>query len=151
MWFGFLVGPIIICSFITIIISFIFFPIAKFFSIIVKVLLSSIIILSNFFSGIPFSKIYITTPSIFKILLYYIIIIIGKVLVEIYFLRWKKFNNNTYLRARNLIALAKYRVRQNKERLKIIVTLLLIISLLFNIIFVEFKGLKIYFVDVGQR
>ena len=69
-----MIGPIIIFSTIFIVFSFIFNPISKVICIVLKLLIQILIIISNL-AKLPFSKLYLSTPKIWMILLYYILII----------------------------------------------------------------------------
>ena len=139
-----IIGPIIILSFIFILISFLYLPIAKVISIILEFLINILIQISNA-SKLPLSKMYFPTPKVWIIILYYIFICLFILIYPIYTL--KKINC-TQKRFRSLIALAKYKFNLNKKKnLKIIIiSTILIIS----IIQIFPKDLKINFVDVGQ-
>lgn len=52
-----------------------------------------------------------------------------------------------YQRIKNLVSLAKYRFRENKQRF---ISIILSICLIFSLVKVYPKDLKIYFIDVGQ-
>ena len=79
------------------------------------------------------------------IILYYIFIILAKLICSIYH---KKKINMTEKRMRNLLAVMKYRWKQKNKKgnIKILIIIVLIV-LIFHFIP---KNLKIYFVDVGQ-
>ncbi len=138
-----ILGPLTIIGTIIVFISYIFFPLAKFFSGILEVLINVLILISNF-SKLPFSKIYIVTPKIFFIIIVYIIFIIVNYIYKIYN---EKNLSITKIRIRNLIALYKYKFKEYKNKF---LTFLLIIILIFSIFSFNQKNLKIYFVDVGQ-
>ena len=124
-------------------ISLINLKIASFFLGVVELCIKILTTISQI-GKIPFSKIYISTPNIFSILNYYLVI--GITLLTFYIYLAKK-TNKTQIRTRNLIALIKIKLRENKNRLKKI-----FIILIFIIVFLHFcpKDLKIYFIDVGQ-
>lgn len=138
-----MIGPIIIFSTIFIVFSFIFNPISKVICIVLKLLIQMLIIISNL-AELPFSKLYLSTPKIWMILLYYILIITFNF---IYCLYTSPKLNNTQVRVRNLIALAKYKIFLNKK--KSIIKIFIIILLFFLFQFIP-KNLEINFVDVGQ-
>lgn len=138
-----IIGPIIIFSTIFIVFSFIFNPISKVIYIILKLLIQMLIIISNL-SKLPFSKLYLPTPQIETILLYYILVIIFNFIYSLY---TSKKLNNTQVRVRNLIALAKYKIFLNKK--KYYKKIFIIILMLFLLHFIP-KNLEINFVDVGQ-
>lgn len=138
-----IIGPIIIFSTIFIVFSFIFNPISKVICIVLKLLIQMLIVISNL-AKLPFSKLYLPTPRIGTILLYYILIIIFNVIYSLY---TSEKLNNTQVRVRNLIALAKYKIFLNKK--KYFKKIFIIILMLFLFHFIP-KNLEINFVDVGQ-
>lgn len=129
---GPLLGIIIILGFITIIISFVSIKISRIFSYALSIFLKLLIGITNLCSNLPLSKIYVKTPSIFLIFLYYLII----------FLFLKRKINLRKINLRNV----NFKKILNKKVLAII----LIIVLIFQIIKIIPKDLKIYFIDVGQ-
>ena len=138
-----LVGPVLILSLITIILSFIFNPIAKFISYFLSLLIHIFIYISNI-SNIPFSKFYLPTPNVWIIILYYIMVFLFNI---IYFLYNGKKLNATIVRFRNLIALIKYKFILNRKRYYRFIIIFFLIFILFKLIP---KNLQINFVDVGQ-
>ena len=146
-----IIGPITIFGTVIVIISFIFLKLGKMFSIFLEIFLNILVLVSNF-SKLPFSKIYITTPKIFMIIFYYVLIIVFNYIYKIY------HNRNlslTQMRFRNLIALYKYKIKEiynNKKSRKKFLSVLILIVFCFNIcnFFIIKRELKIYFVDVGQ-
>lgn len=154
--YGYLIGPIIIFGFVFVFLSFFIFSLAKFLSKFSNLLVHILVLLTKFFSKIPISKIYIITPSFFVIIIYYFSVIIINFLFKIYSTDNKKtvfmnYNINTYKRIRNLVALVKYRVRENKDKIKKILIIFMIIIIVIKPILLFSKDLRIYFVDVGQR
>ena len=138
-----MIGPIIIFSTIFIVFSFIFNPISKVICIVLKLLIQKLITISNL-AELPFSKLYLSTHKIWMILLYYILIITFNFS---YCLYTSPKLNNTQVRVRNLIALAKYKIFLNKK--KSIIKIFIIILLFFLFQFIP-QNLEINFVDVGQ-
>lgn len=135
--------PIVIVSFIFLIFSYISI---KFSKILVVPIKFSVDIL-NFISEIgklPGSKIYFHTPSLFSIISYYIFIVVSFYIYSVYS---SKKPNRTQIRVRNLIALLKIYIRNNKKKLKKVIIFLSIILLIF---YLCPKSLKINFIDVGQ-
>lgn len=142
-----IIGPIIIIGFITIIFSFILKFISKIFVLPLAIGISSLIKISKF-GELPLSKVYIPTPEIWMIVLYYVCVNILNYIYSIYHL---KTINVTQKRARNLIALLKFKIIQNKEYIrKNSIKFIIFIILITFIIQVFPKNLKIHFVDVGQ-
>ena len=137
------IGPVLIISLITIILSFMFNPIAEITSYALSIFIHIFIYISDI-SNFPFSKIYLQTPNIWSILLYYIILFILNIL---YILYNSKILNATIIRFRNLNALIKYKVISNKKRCFKFFIIFFLIFILFKLIP---KNLQINFVDVGQ-
>lgn len=138
-----LVGPVLILSLITIILSFILNPVSKIISYFLDILINIFICISNI-SNIPFSKFYLPTPNVWTIILYYIMVFLFNI---IYVLYNSKKLNATIVRFRNLIALIKYKVISNKKRCFKFIIIFFLIFILFKLIP---KNLQINFVDVGQ-
>lgn len=138
-----IIGPIIIVGFVCILISFISIEIAKILSIFMSVGIQILISISEI-SHLPFSKIYIPTPKVWQIIIYYIcVIVINKVYMS-FNLKEPDF---TSIRIRNLVALLKFKFRQNRK--KVLKYLIVFVSLVFILNIIP-KKLKIHFVDVGQ-
>ncbi len=121
---GPLLGFAIVLGLITLIISLIMLPIAKFVGIFLNLILSFIIKATYVISKIPISNITVGTPSVITIVTIYIVIACIIIFIK----------------------------KRNKIILKKVVPSVIIISLVINIIInTNWKGdLKIYFVDVGQ-
>ena len=136
-----IIGITIFSSIVLVTSSFVFFSISRIFSPILTILIQLLIIISNI-SKLPFSKIYISTPNILSIIIYYIMIYVINFFDEVY-----SKDNYSYYRIRNLIAIFKYRIRKNKYILK---KLFIVIFILVTIINISPKNLKVYFIDVGQ-
>ena len=138
-----IIGPIIIVGFVCILISFISIEIAKILSIFMSVGIQILISISEI-SHLPFSKIYIPTPKVWQIVIYYIcVIVINKIYIS-FNLKEPDF---TSIRIRNLVALLKFKFGQNRK--KVLKVLIVFVSLLFILNTIPQK-LKIHFVDVGQ-
>lgn len=138
-----IIGPIIIVGFVCILISFISIEIAKILSIFMSVGIQILISISEI-SHLPFSKIYIPTPKVWQIVIYYIgVIVINKIYIS-FNLKEPDF---TSIRIRNLVALLKFKFGQNRK--KILKVLIVFVSLFFILNIIP-KKLKIHFVDVGQ-
>lgn len=138
-----IIGQIIILSSFIIILSFVFYPIAKIGSFMLEILIQILITISNL-SNLPFSKIYFPTPNIIIIILYYISIIIFNYVYNLY--NSKKLSI-TQIRVRNLIALLKYKIFLNKKKCLQVISICILVLILFTWIP---KKLNIYFIDVGQ-
>jgi len=138
-----IIGSIIIIGFICINISFFNIQLAKMIGIIVSFGIHLLTLISNI-SKLPFAKIYLQTPNVKSIMIYYILIIIFNYLYQV-------FNSKnltiTQLRVKNLIALAKYKFNQKRKYYIKRICIVFIIIVLINLIP---KKLEIHFVDVGQ-
>lgn len=138
-----IIGPIVIIGMIAIISSFSFLFFSKVIFFILDFLIYILILIAKL-GNLPLAKIYIPTPQIWIVLLYYFSILILNFIYQLY---CSKRLNHTQRRVRNLIALARYKVFQNKRRyLRVIAG----IFLLFLFILFLPKKLEIHFVDVGQ-
>ena len=124
---GPILGIVVIIGFIMFFISLIFTPISSLIAIVLNLMLKFIIKIAEITANMPFSKITIITPSIFFIIVWYLIIISIS-----YKQKVKIFYN------------------KNNKLIKKIVACILIIVLIVNLIIKVDKKLKIHFVDVGQ-
>lgn len=121
---GFLIGIIVICGYILIIISFISKFLASFGFTIFNLILKLFIFIVEICSKLPLSQIYITTPNIILVLIYYLIIL-G---IRFYIIK----------------------IEVLKKNYKKIIVILLIIIIVSKLILIIPNNLKIYFIDVGQ-
>lgn len=137
------IGPIVIVGFLFIFVVLINVQMANIFSKIIKLGVQILIAISKL-GDLPKAKIYVATPNLFWIIIYYLIII---VILFIYNIYSCKEPNKTYMRVRNIVALIKSKLRENKVKVK--KTLVFIILFFIIVKFVP-ENLKIYFVDVGQ-
>lgn len=138
-----IIGPIIILGFIFIILSFISISLSHVISIFLEIGLRILIFISNI-GMLPFSKIYIATPSALNICIYFIMTITIK---HLYLIYHSKQVTMTQKRIRNLISLFKYKIRLKKKKYIALIVSILSVIIIFNQIP---KDLKIHFVDVGQ-
>ncbi len=144
LFLSLVIGPIVILGFIQILISFISVNLASLLSILFVFLINILIQISKLGSILPLSQIYVVTPNIILVLIYYVIIFIANVIYKIYSLR----QPNTFeQRIRNLISLFKYYTYINKKKVERIVSIIILGILMF---FIVPKDLKVYFIDVGQ-
>ena len=157
-----MIGPIMFLSIIFVFCSFIHLHISQFIAIFLSFGIKGLIQISNL-SNLPFSKIYVLTPSILFIFIYYIVILVGN---RIYMIYTSKYINSTEGRVKNLIALMKYRLYEKKKKTKKIYQKILqernikafikqtykgIFLIIFLIGIYQFpKNLEIHFLDVGQ-
>ena len=138
-----LIGPIVILGFLFIIIVCLNTAIAEIISPIISIGIKILNFISNI-GKLPFSKNYVPTPSLFSILIYYLFLI---VLFFVYNIYSSKKPNKTQIRAKNLIALMKIKLRQNRPKVKYILAIIIFLSLAIKLIP---ENLKIHFIDVGQ-
>ena len=140
---NFIIGPMVILGFLLIIVSYFNFNISQVISPFLDFFIQILLHISKI-SELKYSKIYLPTPSILKILGYWFVIFI---LIQIYKLYSLKNLSKTQVRLRNVIALIKYKIKQNAKVFKQVLVISLSIVLL--IAFLP-KNLNIYFIDVGQ-
>lgn len=144
-----IIGPVIIIGFVCVVISFLSLEFANLLAIFMKLGTELLVNIAEI-SHLPFSKIYVLTPKVFYIVLYYILIII---INKIYRSFNSKNSSFTDIRIKNLVALYKYKFNQNKQKfLKIFIYFFLIIFIVNSLFTLNIfpKNLKIYFIDVGQ-
>lgn len=146
-----IIGPIIIIGCIFLVLSIFNFGIIKFIAIILNILLKLLLIISNV-GFLLFSKIYISTPQLWQILIFYFLFIL---INFIYFIKHKSNLNPSNLRVIYILELLKYKFRKYKSKncnlVKKGIVITIIVIFIINLLFVFFyKELRIHFVDVGQ-
>lgn len=144
------IGPITILGFVFVLFYNIldFLNLKSLFINLISLIINLVIDLSNVGSNLPFSQIYVVTPSILVIVLYYIIVFVIWFFYSIYKSNSPaKFPSAFRKRVKNLVSLLIYRFNQNKRK---IISIILIISVLGCFLKIMPKDLKIYFIDVGQ-
>lgn len=142
---GILIGPIMMSSFLFVILAIFNSQLATIFALIPKTLIKILHLISQI-SKLPFSTIYIATPKIWHIIIYFLFIIILVVIYQLYF---SKKDNPTKRRFRQTIQVYKFYFKyRNPIKLKKITVVLLIFTILFKLIYPN--KLNIHFVDVGQ-
>lgn len=170
---SFIIGPIIIIGFIFLIFiilksSYLILAIttSSIISLLLNSNLSIIILIINFLisiisiilnwgvqtilliskvSMLPFAKIYLRTPTIFEIIIYYLIVII---INFIYSALSNKNPSITEIRVKYTLELLKYNYKKHKK--KCISTIILCVFITTTILIFIPKNLQIHFVDVGQ-
>lgn len=151
---GLIIGPIIILGFLFIISNFLFSNIIKIsilqilFSSVIKFLLDKLldvlIAISKLGNVLPLNKIYIVTPTILQIVIYYLMIFIVNIFYRILCRRKISVFEKRLINWKNL---CKHLIRKKRQKLFEISLIFLIIVILIKIIP---KDLKVYFIDVGQ-
>ena len=143
-----IIGPIIVLSFIFLLFLMLNLGFAKFTAIVLNPLLKGLIFLS-YLGQLPLSKIYIKTPNIWKIVIFYIVVLLCNF---IYYSKHKKNPNLSNLRVRYILEDIKYRARKiGFKTISIISILVVIVNFIICFACIELnKSLNIHFVDVGQ-
>lgn len=157
-----IIGPIMFLSILFVIISFLKLKILQFISIFLTIGLELLTQISNI-ANLPLAKIYVCTPKILVICIYYIFILLVTKLCLIYL---KKENTCSEKRIKNLIALFRYNYFIKKDKILkkyknvIVERNIKVLFLKFTKIFVLIllllgivnsnKRLEIHFLDVGQ-
>ena len=136
---SFIVAPIIFLGLICLIFDS---PIVQF---LLSDSLKILIFISKLGAKIPLNKIYMITPNILMVIIYYFIVFLSS---SIFKMKLEKDPSPFQIRIKNLVSLAKYRINQNKSK---VISVLLIICVIFSLYFSIPKDLRIYFIDVGQR
>ena len=135
---GPILGVIIILGFITIFVSFVSINLAKPCAWILNIFIQILMYITKICSSLPFSKIYIKTPSLSQIIIYYMILIFIYYICKI---RKKK---------RRLIHKKLLRIVQNKKVQKLAIIVIILIFTSMQILKCLPSDLTIYFIDVGQ-
>ena len=133
-----IIGILLIMGFMTIIISFIFMPVAKILSIPLNQCLRLFLWIATSISYLPFSTIYMPKPKLIFVTLYYIII-----LTVLYSIKIKRKSKKRRFE-KKFISLFKF------FTFKRLISIILILALITTLINQTPQNLKIYFIDVGQ-
>lgn len=157
-----IIAPIMFLSIIFVFSSFIHLQISEFISIFLSFGIKGLIQISNL-SNLPFSKIYVSTPSILFIIVYYIAFLVGN---QVYIIYTSQYINPTKRRVKSLIALMKYKLYEKKKKIRkmyqkilrernvkafVLRTYKVIFLMIFVIGIYQFpRNLEIHFLDVGQ-
>ena len=136
---SFLIGPITIGGFLLLLISFISIQIAAKLSIIIKIFLEMLLLISKIGAKLPLSKVYVTTPSIFSIIIYEIIILFPVLFMNIKENRKRKYKK-LGIKIKNILI-------KNK---KAIICLIILIVIIYAMLLSLFMQFTICFIDVGQ-
>ena len=139
-----IMSPLIIYCFLFLILLVFNVNIIQIIAFPIKIGIQALLCISDI-SKLPFSKIYLRTPKVFELVMFYIIIIIISI---IYKSQSRKKLTNTGLRLKLTYHLFKYRFKiMNK---KVFIISIIILSIVFGIIMFKPKDLRIHFIDVGQ-
>lgn len=141
---SFVIGFIVMGGFIQIVISFFSIKIGCVIAKIIQVPVYSLILISKIGTIIPFGNVKIITPDLYLVILYYLIIILFKILYQIFH---SKYLNLTEIRVKNIVYLVKYKIKPYKKKIKFTLVIVILLGYAFSKIP---HDLKIYFIDVGQ-
>ena len=141
---GILIGPITIGGFILAIVSLINIKVAYIIGIPYNLLLELLIYSTKLTSISTFSEIFVPTPNIVFLILYYLILFIS-----LTYLHLRKQENKRFLVKKFLFYISYFRERV-KKNYKFLIILIILITIIFSILKAIPKDLKIYFIDVGQ-
>ena len=145
-----IIGPLIVYSFLFLILLLIRFPLINIAAIPLKAGITIILGLSNI-SKLPFSKINVRTPKIHEIIIFYIVMILINL---IYKSQSKKKLTNSGLRLKLTYQLFKYKLKSKfnnkRKRRKLLIICTIIVFTIYSIITIRPRELQIHFVDVGQ-
>ena len=144
---SFFVGPLLILGYASVLLSFINFPFIKLIVYVTETLIVIVVKISEICSKLPFSKIYVITPNIIMVFVYY-----GIVFGLIYFSFKKRFYFFRLIISKSFL---KKELRKIIDKIlffkKYIFILFIIVSvILFQIKLNSHSMFQINFVDVGQ-
>ena len=144
---SFFVGPLLILGYASVLLSFINFPFIKLIVYVTETLIVIVVKISEICSKLPFSKIYVITPNIIMVFVYY-----GIVFGLIYFSFKKRFYFFRIIISKSFF---KKELRKIIDKIflfkKHVLVLFIIVSvILFQIKLNSHSMFQINFVDVGQ-
>lgn len=144
---SFFVGPLLILGYASVLLSFINFPFIKLIVYVTETLIVIVVKISEICSKLPFSKIYVITPNIIMVFVYY-----GIVFGLIYFSFKKRFYFFRIIISKSFF---KKELKKIIDKIlffkKYIFILFIIVSvILFQIKLNSHSMFQINFVDVGQ-
>lgn len=137
-------GPIILGGFLLIFLSFFSFSFASILALPYEFLLNAFLCCTKWISRLPFSEIFVPTPSIFTVIFYY-----AGIFAFILYC-WLKKNVSNHYGVKKIIQTIKNIkafFKKYCKKLSVFLIFFLLIMILVNHIP---QNLKIYFIDVGQ-
>lgn len=154
------IAPTLILGYLTIFCSYIKIPLYKIFLLIEEIMVSIILKIGEICSNLPLSRIYVSTPKLIFIVMYYIVIfyfvlcfykrkyyflkfIISKTFLKI---EMKKYISSVILKINNFVNIKKITYKCKVKIFMINIFLIIVSVILISID----TTLKIYFIDVGQ-
>ena len=145
---GFIIGPVMACNFIFLMCLIVNIKLANIISFPLQICIKFIILISKI-SKLPYSQIYLATPGILEIILYFLLI---NTSFFIYYIYTTKIITPTVKRAKNIIAMIKFHIKYRMEEKTKIVTKIVIVFGIILIIIIQVtpKDLRIHFLDVNQ-
>lgn len=145
---GFIIGPVMACSFIFLICLIVNVKLANIISFPLEICIKIIILISKI-SKLPYSQIYLATPKILEIILYFLLI---NASFFIYYIYTTKKITPTVKRIKNIIAMIKFYIKYRIEkRTKIVIKRVIAFGIILIIIIQLIpKNFKIHFLDVKQ-
>ncbi len=145
---SFIIGPIMICSFLFVIFISISAKLATTFSIL-PIIAIKILLLVFEISKFPFSKIYVATPKVWQIVVYFLILIIFYFIYQIYFSKKETLTKKRFYQMSKAYKFYfLYRKGVKPKKILAISSILIIFST--TLIWQFSCDLQIHFVDVGQ-
>ena len=135
---GFLVGPIVVISLIYMCCSL------KIIEEILKLLVKVLLFISKIGGNLPLNQIYFITPSVFSIVIFYLLVLDFNFILGIKLKRKKSMFEERII---NILSLIKYKIKKSRKEFIAILSIPVLIGV---IVIYTPKNLKIYFVDVGQ-
>ena len=145
---GFIIGPVMACNFIFLMCLIVNIKLANIISFPLQICIKFIILISKI-SKLPYSQIYLATPGILEIILYFLLI---NTSFFIYYIYTTKIITPTVKRDKNIIAMIKFHIKYRMEEKTKIVTKIVIVFGIILIIIIQVtpKDLRIHFLDVNQ-
>lgn len=139
-----IIGPVIILGFLFLTLLILNLSILNIFAFPIKWGIKIILFITQI-GNFPYSKIYVATPKVFVLIIYFVFVM---VLNHIYTACTNKSPTNSNLRVKYMLQLLKYNIRKYSKKIISFVILIIFLSI-FVVLFIP-KSLKIHFVDVGQ-
>lgn len=141
------VGPLLILGYISVLLSFVYFPPLKLIVYVLDFLIFIVIKISEICSRLPFSKIYVTTPNIATIFIYY-----GIAFLLIYIFFKKRFYFLRIIISKRFFKRELIKINEKILVFKkhIIIVFVIVVIIIVQIRLNNYSILQINFIDVGQ-
>ena len=111
---------------------------------ILKLLVKVLLFISKIGGNLPLNQIYFITPSVFSIVIFYLLVLDFNFILGIKLKRKKSMFEERII---NILSLIKYKIKKSRKEFIAILSIPVLIGV---IVIYTPKNLKIYFVDVGQ-